>query len=66
MDVPPPLLFLLHRLAAASQLAVTSLGDDHLRAALETLVPFAYLVRQIDITPRFFADSPLGRVHGAI
>jgi hypothetical protein len=48
LDTPPPpwLLLDLHRLAAAHDLAVTGLGDDHLRAALAALVSLAYLVPQ--------------------
>jgi len=45
------LLFLLHGLSAAAELAVTALGDDHLRSALGALISLPHLIGHAQVTP---------------
>ena len=39
-----PLLLRLHGLATAGEASLTTLGDDHLRAALGALIALAHLI----------------------
>jgi hypothetical protein len=58
------LLLLLHRLAAAAQIAFAALGNDHLRAALRALVTLPYLIRHYFSILRMVSGFLYGRPSG--